>query len=173
MNPSTSPTLMAIRIQTGEDPMSAAITAPQGIPENVAYLKQTIGTHPMVMDRHTWESIPAGIRAWPGRTRIVVTSAPELVDEGAMTATDFEEALAIASDAPGGEKAWVVAGTGLDQQVLDDPRLAEVHVITVDTHLDSRKLVSELGKEWAPSEVIAPTRSRSGHIYRVDRYTRH
>ncbi|MEX5237655.1 dihydrofolate reductase [Kocuria arenosa] len=172
MNPTDSPTLMAIRIQTRQTTRSADNTAPRHVPENAAYLKQTIGIHPMVMDRHTWESIPTGIQAWPGRTRIVVTSTPELVDEGAITATDLEEALALASAAPGGEKVWVLAGTDLDQQVLDDPRLTEVHVITIDTRLDDREPAAELDETWVPTEVTAPTRSRNGHLYRVDRYTR-
>jgi dihydrofolate reductase len=131
-----------------------------------------IGTHPMVMDRHTWESIPTGIRARSGRTRIVVTSSPELVDEGAMTATDLEEALASASNAPGEVKVCMSAGTGLDQQMLDDPRLTEMHVITVDTQLESRRPASHLGEPWAAYESTAPTRSRAGHLYRIGRYTR-
>lgn len=172
MNPTDSPTLMAIRIQTGQTTRGVQSTAPRHVPENAAYLEQTIGTHPMVMDRHTWEAIPSGIQAWPGRTRIVVTSTPELVDEGAITAIDLEEALTLASAAPGGEKVWVLAGTGLDQQVLNDPRLTEVHVITVDTHLDDRESAAELDETWVSSEVTASTRSRTGHLYRIDRYTR-
>jgi dihydrofolate reductase len=102
----------------------------------------------------------------------VVTPAPELVDEGALTATDLEEALALASAAPGGEKVWVLAGTGLDQQVLDDPRITEMHVITLDTQLESRRPASHLGKPWAACESTAPIRSRAGHLDRIDRYTR-
>jgi dihydrofolate reductase len=172
MNPTDFPTLMAIRLQTGQTARGADNAAPRHVPGNAAYLKQMIGTHPMVMDRHTWESIPTGIQARSGRTRIVVTSAPELVDEGAMTATDLEEALALVSNAPGGEKVCMIAGTSLDQQMLDDPRITEMHVITLNTQLESRRPASHLGKAWAPYESTAPTRSRAGHLYRIDRYTR-
>ncbi|MEX5262184.1 hypothetical protein [Kocuria sp. CPCC 205263] len=61
-----------------------------------------------------------------------------------MTATNLEESLALATYAPGGERVWVVAGPGLDQQVLEDPRPTEVHVIAVDSPLEDRELALEM-----------------------------
>jgi hypothetical protein len=53
LNPTDFPTLMAIRIHTGQTTRGADNTAPRHVPGNPAYLKQMIGTHPMVMDRNT------------------------------------------------------------------------------------------------------------------------
>ena len=66
--------------------------------------------HPIIMGRKTWESIG---RPLPGRTSIVVTRQTRLRDRRApkSVAHAFDDALAIAAAAPGGEtEAFVIGG---------------------------------------------------------------
>jgi dihydrofolate reductase len=92
------------------------------LPEDLRRFKQiTLGT-PVVMGRKTWQSIG---RALPGRRNIVVTGDRELRPAGAQTAASFDEALALADDAPvvhviGGAEIYALALPRADQLLLTE-----------------------------------------------------
>lgn len=67
------------------------------------FKKVTMGK-PVIMGRRTFESLP---RALPGRRNIVLTRAEDAAFEGAFTAADAGEALALCGDA---EEVFVIGG---------------------------------------------------------------
>ncbi|MFI7496753.1 dihydrofolate reductase [Kocuria sp. M4R2S49] len=168
----TTPTICAIWAQSADAIIGADNAIPWHVPENLAYFKAATHGHPVIMGRRTWDSLPAAYRPLPGRTSIVLTSTPELIGPAAEVACDLDEALTIAADSPGAEQVWIIGGATLYRQAVEDPRLAEVHVTTVDLRVPGDAHVPALNGSWAAEEVVAPTRSSSGINYWIDRYAR-
>jgi dihydrofolate reductase len=48
-------------------------TMPWHLPEDLAHFKRTTLSHPVIMGRKTWESLPPRFRPLPGRANLVVT----------------------------------------------------------------------------------------------------
>jgi dihydrofolate reductase len=88
--------------------------------------------HPIVMGRRTWESFPK--RPLPERTNIVVTRDSGFSAEGAARAGSLDEALEIASAAPGGEAVQVIGGGQIYEQAL--PLADRLDVTHVETEID-------------------------------------
>lgn len=159
----------------GRPVIGAGNALPWRVPEDAAHFKQLTSSHPVVMGRATWDSLPARFRPLPGRTNIVVTrqqgwapGSPELarlLPDGApaspsplrsgegevLVASSVDEALGLAAGAVGGEETWVVGG-------------AQVYAATI--HQADRLEVTELdleveGDAWAPP--VDPT------VWRVTR----
>ncbi|MGQ1798107.1 dihydrofolate reductase [Kocuria oceani] len=172
MTSHTPITLAAIWAQSADGVIGADNAIPWHIPEDLAYFKDATAGHPVIMGRRTWESLPAAYRPLPGRTNIVLTSTPELIGPATEVAGDLDEALAIAANAPGAEKAWIIGGGQLYAAAVADPRLSEVHVTTVDLRVPGDAHAPALDDSWSTEEVVAPTRSSSGINYRIDRRTR-
>ena len=168
----TPRTIAAIWAQSADGIIGADNTIPWQVPEDLAYFKAATHGHPVIMGRRTWESLPAAFRPLPGRTSIVLTSAPELIGPAAEVAGDLDEALAIAAEAPGGERTWIIGGGQLYADAIADPRVAEVHVTTVDVRVDGDTLAPALDESWSLEEVVAPSRSSSGISYWIDKHTR-
>lgn len=118
--------------QTRDGVIGRAGDMPWNAPEDMAHFKATTMAHPVVMGRRTWQSIPDRFRPFAGRTNVVLTRDPEVTAEaeaaGALVFTDLDEALAAATDAPGGELVWIVGGGSLYAAAADR---ADVAVITV------------------------------------------
>lgn len=168
----TPSTLAAIWAQSADGIIGAENTIPWRVPEDLAYFKDATHGHPVIMGRRTWESLPAAFRPLPGRTSIVLTSTPELIGPAAEVAGDLDEALAIAAQAPGAERVWVIGGGQLYAAAIADPRLAEVHVTTVDVRVEGDTLAPALDESWTAEEAVGPARSSTGVVYRIDRHTR-
>lgn len=63
---------------------------PWHLPEDLKFFKQTTMGRPVIMGRHTWESIG---RPLPGRQNIVLTRDAAYKAEGATVVSSFDEAL--------------------------------------------------------------------------------
>ena len=63
---------------------------PWHLPEDLKFFKQTTMGRPVIMGRHTWESIG---RPLPGRQNIVLTQDPAYKAEGATVVSSLDEAL--------------------------------------------------------------------------------
>lgn len=153
---------------------------PWHLPEDLAHFKQTTLGRPVLMGRRTWESFPPRFRPLPGRTNVVLTRSPEAVDtvgtaeSPVLVAADWARAVALASDAPGGEQVWVIGGGSVYDQAMADPvhpaRLAVVTEIALEVPGDVR--APALGPEWELVEDGPWQRSRTGLGFRVRRWTR-
>ena len=109
---------------------------PWKAPEDMAHFKAVTMGHPVVMGRRTWESIPARFRPFDGRTNFVLTTDPivtaQAEADGAHVFTDIDEALAAASEAPGGELVWIVGGGALYESTANRADVALVTVLDLD-----------------------------------------
>ena len=74
------------------------------IPADLAHFKKITHGHPIVMGRHTWESIG---RALPGRRNIVITRQERYAATGAETAASLAQALELCAEAP---EVFVIGG---------------------------------------------------------------
>jgi dihydrofolate reductase len=63
--------------------------------------------HPILMGRKTWDSVGLAL---PGRTSIVVSRGAQALPPGVLAAQSLEEALRLATAAPGGEEAMLIGG---------------------------------------------------------------
>ena len=172
------PTIGAIWAQTADGVIGRAGTMPWSLPEDLAFFRRTTTGHPVVMGRRTWESFPEQFRPLPGRTNIVITSAPERVHAAAatvLTAASYPEAIALARRAPGADRIWVIGGGAVYQQALADPHdpVTEALVTVLDLDVeDGDTRAPVLDAAWTTEPVTAPTISRTGIRYRIDRRTR-
>jgi dihydrofolate reductase len=97
---------------------------PWHIPADLKRYKAMTMGKPMVMGRRTFESFGGPL---PGRRHIVLTRTPGWSAQGAETARDKAEALALAGDVP---EIAVVGGTAIFELFLPDAHrieLTEVH----------------------------------------------
>lgn len=85
---------------------------PWHLPADLAHFRRVTLGHPVVMGRHTWESIG---RALPGRRNIVVSRTPGFAAPGAEVVASLEEAWrAVAGEA----EAFVIGGAQLYADAL-------------------------------------------------------
>lgn len=108
------------------------------LPQDLAFFKRQTQGCPVLMGRHTWESLPPRFRPLPGRRNVVLTRDPHWRAEGAEVAHDLDEALARVRDA---ERVFVIGGAQLYAQAL--PRADELVLTEVDAQ--------------APADVFFPT----------------
>lgn len=87
---------------------------PWHLPADLAHFKRTTMGCPVIMGRHTWESIG---RALPGRRNIVVSRTPGFHAEGAEVVTSLEDAWRAVS---GASEAFVIGGAQLYAQALPE-----------------------------------------------------
>ncbi|MBO4945011.1 MAG: dihydrofolate reductase [Muribaculaceae bacterium] len=80
---------------------------PFRIKSDLRRFKEITMGHPVVMGRRTFESLPGAL---PGRTNIVITSREDFAAPGTMRARDFEDAIRMAANAPGGDNIMIIGG---------------------------------------------------------------
>lgn len=102
---------------------------PWRIPEDMAHFKSLTAGCPVIMGRHTWESLPPRFRPLPGRRNIVLTRSVHWQAPGAETAPDLAAALAMATTPPpaagricviGGAQVYAAAMPWADELVLTE-----------------------------------------------------
>ena len=99
-------------------------------PLDAKHFKQATLSHPVIMGRKTWESLPQRFRPLPGRRNVVVTRNPEFEAPGAETAPSLQAALALVAQA---ELAYVIGGGELYAQAL--PMAQRLLLTEVDADL--------------------------------------
>lgn len=103
---------------------------PWHLPEDLAYFKRATLGKPIIMGRHTFESIG---RPLPGRTNIVVSSTEGYAPEGVQVVGDLAAAETLAADIcliDGATEAVVIGGARLYAGALGHAArmyLTEVH----------------------------------------------
>ena len=116
---------------------------PWHLPEDLAHFKRTTLSHPVVMGRKTWDSLPARFRPLPGRANIVVTRQADWHENGAKPASSLHEALQICENA---DQVWIIGGAQIYAQAL--PLADEVVVTEIDADFDGDAFAPTLGPEW-------------------------
>ena len=108
---------------------------PWRLPADLAYFKRVTMGHPVIMGRHTWESIGKPL---PGRQNIVVSRNRGYHAEGATVVGSLDEAWRAAGDA---EEACVIGGTSLFAEAL--PQADRIHLTEVEAEVP--------GDTWFPA----------------------
>lgn len=99
-------------------------TMPWHLKEDFAFFKAYTLGKPVVMGRKTWESLPK--KPLPGRRNIVVSRQSDYLAEGAETAADLPQALAMCADEA---EIIIMGGAQIYAQALPlatDLRITEV-----------------------------------------------
>lgn len=153
---------------------------PWHIPEDLAHFKEITLKYPVIMGRHTWESLPEKVRPLPGRENIVLSSRlPGAWSRGAEVLAQLPEIT---------QDTWIMGGAQIYAATLADADILEV--TEIDAQLrgplgdaavlapaipNSFELVRET--EWYSSERgtlrLGKTAETSGPVrYRFHRYER-
>ncbi|RFD25410.1 dihydrofolate reductase [Mycobacterium uberis] len=142
---------------------------PWRVPEDLVRFKQLTMSHPVVMGRRAWDSLPAGVRPLPGRRNVVLSRQTSFMAEGAEVFGSLEEAI---SKFDAESETWVIGGEQI--YLLALPLATRCEVTEVDTDLpreDDDALAPVLNDTWVgvTGEWLV---SRSGLRYRLHSYHR-
>ena len=135
---------------------------PWHLPEDLAHFKRTTLSHPVVMGRKTWDSLPARFRPLPGRANIVVTRQADWHENGAKPASSLHEALQICENA---DQVWIIGGAQIYAQAL--PLADELVVTEIDADFDGDAHAPALSAEWrevARDPVVAASGLRLAFV---------
>jgi dihydrofolate reductase len=112
MSQSSGPRVYVVAAVAANGIIGAGGKLPWHLPEDLRHFKRLTLGHPVIMGRHTWESLKGAL---PQRENIVVTRTPGYQAAGAAVANSLEAALALCIGEP---VAFVIGGTSLFQESL-------------------------------------------------------
>lgn len=158
---------------------------PWHLPEDLKHFQELTVSHPVIMGRRTWQSLPPKYRPLPNRDNIVVSHDPEYRAMGATVASSLGEALdlarqeAIPDDGLDRSEIWVIGGAQLFNEVL--PQANRVYVTEIDAAVDADTYAPDMAAlvehgQWhvaERSETLIPAKPGSGIAsYRFVMYAR-
>lgn len=143
MPDTTPPRLHLIYARAANGVIGKDNTLPWHLPEDMAHFKRTTLGCPVIMGRHTWDSLPPKFRPLPGRVNIVVTRNPAWSAEGALSAGSIEAARDLC---PADSDAWVIGGAQVYAQAL--PLATSVVVTEIARDFDGDAHAPVLGASW-------------------------
>lgn len=138
-------------------------TLPWHLPEDLQHFKRTTLGAPIIMGRHTWESIG---RPLPGRRNIVLSRNPAWLAEGAERAASLEDALALCRQVnPAPARAFVIGGAQLYAQAL--PLADELFITEIDADIDGDAYFPAVDAgAWQILSTDSHVQASSGWAYR-------
>jgi dihydrofolate reductase len=110
--PSPHPRIYLVAAVASNGIIGAGGKLPWHIPGELKHFKKLTLGHPVIMGRHTWESLKGPL---PQRENIVVTRTPGYQAPGAAVANSLDAALALCAGEP---VAFVIGGTQLFEESL-------------------------------------------------------
>jgi len=119
---------------------------PWRLPDEMAHFRRVTMGKPVVMGRHTWESLPKPLA---GRLNIVLTRQAGYAATGATVVHSLEDAWRAAS---GAEEVCVIGGSALFAETL---AIADVIYLTeVEADIEGDTFFPPFDRgEWAETEV--------------------
>lgn len=101
------------------------------LPEDLKRFKELTASHPVIMGRKTFESIPAKFRPLPGRTNIVITRNSENnLGEGVLIANSLAEAIKQAEQSTSSDEIFIIGGGQIYTQGL--PLADRLYITLID-----------------------------------------
>ncbi|MCP4523500.1 MAG: dihydrofolate reductase [Candidatus Gracilibacteria bacterium] len=85
----------------------------------------------VIMGRKTWDSIPSKYKPLPGRLNFVLTRNENSNSSDAIFGNSLDEIFSIISLNPSIEKVFIIGGSYLYNEVLDDPRLEDIYLTEI------------------------------------------
>ncbi len=120
---------LSIVVAIAEDgAIGRAGTLPWRLPADLQHFKRMTGDKPVIMGRHTWESL--GGRPLKGRRNIVLSKSLKEVPEGVLLRESLDEAIT-AAQAEGFSEVSVIGGASLFAEALPDADV--LHITRVHT----------------------------------------
>ena len=135
---------------------------PWHLPEDLAHFKRTTLSHPVIMGRRTWDSIPPRFRPLPGRRNIVVTRQAHWQETGVESAPSLVDAL---QKCENDRQVWIIGGAQIYAQAL--PLADELVVTEIDADFDGDAHAPALSAEWrevARDPVVAASGLRLAFV---------
>lgn len=139
---------------TDTEGRSGAIGFNGGMPwhlaEDLRRFKELTVSHPVIMGRRTWESLPAGGRPLESRDNIVVSHDPRYVARGASVVSNVEDALdlarqeAIPDDGLDRSEIWVIGGAQIFREAL--PEATKIYITQIDTHVQADTFAPDINQ---------------------------
>lgn len=133
---------------------------PWHLPGDLAHFKkQTLG-HPIIMGRHTWDSIG---RPLPGRPNYVVSRTPHFRAPGATVCRDLLQALQAAAQHPQQSGIiCIIGGAQIYQQAL--PLADELIATEVHAEVSGDSFFPMLNPQWREIKRL-PQPPENGYAY--------
>ena len=97
---------------------------PWHLPEDLKHFQELTISHPVIMGRKTWESLPAAHRPLPNRDNIVISGTANYQAPGASVVQNLDDALdiarqeAIPDDGIDRSEIWVIGGARVFEDAL-------------------------------------------------------
>lgn len=111
------------------------------LPADLKYFKNLTTGHPIIMGRHTFESIG---RALPNRRNIIITRQLDYQAEGVDIVHSLEEAIALVKDQ---HEVMVIGGADVYQQAL--PKANRIYITRVEIEPEADRFFPEIDmSEW-------------------------
>ncbi len=104
------------------------------LPDDMQRFKALTMSHPVIMGRKTWESIPERFRPLTGRTNIVVSSQKDYTTQGTTLARSLSDAFTVAAHAEGSDEIFVIGGGEIYAVAL--PFADRLYLTLVDDNAD-------------------------------------
>lgn len=138
---------------------------PWHIPEDLRHFKELTMSHPVIMGRATWESIPR--RPLPGRRNVVLSRHADFSADGAETARSIAEALDIC---PPPEIPFIIGGGSIYREAM--PLLTRIYVTRIKADFpQADTFFPDISPEdWALTERSEPMLSKCGLKYLFETY---
>ena len=101
---------------------------PWYLPVDLKHFKKVTFGSPVIMGRHTFESLPGAL---PGRQNIVITRNPSYSAKGAITVHSLGEALDLVKDAP---EAFIIGGGQIYKEAM--PLVTTAYITQINADFD-------------------------------------
>lgn len=144
----TQEPMLSLIVAAGErNEIGKAGGMPWHLPADLKHFKATTLGKPVVMGRHTHESIG---KALPGRRNIVVTRNPAYRAEGCEVAHSLQEALRLAGDAA---EVMIIGGAALYREAL--PRAERIYLTRIAGQFEADTYFPALDmQEWQEKQRV-------------------
>ncbi len=132
-------------------------TLPWRLPGDLAHFKRTTLGHPIIMGRHTWESLG---RPLPGRRNIVISRQADYTAIGATVLGSLAQALSVCQDEP---SVCIIGGAQIYAQALQYAH--EIVATEVHAHVDGDAFfpVPE-PQQWQETERLVQAAENGYHF---------
>ncbi|MBD5192261.1 MAG: dihydrofolate reductase [Bacteroidales bacterium] len=135
------------------------------IADDLRRFKAVTMEHPVVMGRRTFQSLPKG--PLPGRLNVVVSrTMPAPADGSYSVVRSLADAVALASEAPGGEEVFIIGGGEIYREAL--PMVSKIYLTEINATVENADTFFPKldDREWAVVETSDTHTTSSGTPYR-------
>ncbi|WP_143435399.1 dihydrofolate reductase [Henriciella aquimarina] len=132
---------------------------PWKLSDDLKFFKRTTMGHPIIMGRHTWESLPR--KPLPGRQNIVISKDWAYAAIGARVYSNLNAAINAAkaiANKDGVEEVFIIGGQSLFERAM--PLTDILYISEVDAEIDGD--VSFPGFDESEFEEVATSRFEAG-----------